>query len=237
MDHSDSCSQRSSKAQSVKPGWWLAAFSLALLVGCHSAKRSPHEVFEEFDSALQNSKMHKLDELVSEQTVQYFRSLQPWIVRGDEESLKKLPLFDRYLVLYLRMNLDSLTYDDWRDWNDILQSDSESHALSGYLREALEEILHKTTLGKVDSVNGTTAGQLYRMGSPIGLSLRFINEKGWKIELSRLFHDHFEQKMAPYLSDRYKNRDRVWEMLSELYGERANRSLFRSRIAKETNGA
>jgi len=233
----NSYQQKSSKESLMKPEWWLAIFSLALLVGCQSPTQSPHEVFEAFDSALQNSEMHKLDDLVSENSVRYFRGLQPWIVRGDEESLMKLPLFDRYLVLYLRMNLDSLTYDDWRDWNDILESDSKSHAVSGYLREALEEIFHKTSLGKVDSVNGITAGQLYRMGSPTGLSLRFTNEKGWKIELSRLFHDQFEQTMAPYLSDRYNNRDRVWEMLSERYGERANRSLFRSRIAKDPSDA
>lgn len=177
--------------------------------------------------------MHELDGLVSENSVRYFRGLQPWIVRGDQKSLESLPVFDRYMVLSIRMNLDSLSLQDWKDWNGILDSTTQTHALSGYLKEALEGVLFKTSLGKVDSVNGTTAGQLYRMGSPVGLSLRFTNENGWKIELARLFRDHFDRLMKPYLSDRYSNRDRLAEMLSEQFGDQMNRDLYRSRIASE----
>jgi hypothetical protein len=130
------------------------------------------------------------------------------------------------------MYLDSWSFTDWQDWNKSLNSGNQNHAISGYLSEALEEVFFKTSLGQVDFINGITAGQLLRMGSPTGLSLRFNNEEGWKIELSRLFSDSFEQKLKPYLSDQYRNRDLVWEMLKAEYGDRIDRSLYHSRIAK-----
>jgi len=138
--------------------------------------------------------------------------------------------FDRYMILKLRMYLDFLTVDDWKEWNASLRSDTENHAISGYLMDMLEEEFFETSIGKIDSIGGVTAGRLLRSGFPTGSSVRFSNEGGWKIDLSRFFKDSFEHRMKPYLSDRFKNRDRVWEMLSEQYGERAKSSLFASRI-------
>lgn len=204
---------------------------MLLSFGCSRPEESPHDVFAAFESVLEKGELNQLDSLASRNSLQYFRSLQPWIVRGDEKSLQKLTPFDRYLILVLRMHLDSWSLTDWQDWNEALDSGKQNHAVSGYLREALDEVFFKTALGKVDFINGITAGQLLRLGSPTGLSLRFINEEGWKIELSRLFRDSFEQKLKPYLSDQYKNRDRVWEMLKTEYGDRIDRSLYHSRIA------
>ena len=204
---------------------------MLLSFGCSRPEESPHDVFAVFKSALEKGELNQLDSFASGNSVQYFQGLQPWIVRGDEKSLKKLTPFDRYLILVLRMHLDSWSLTDWQDWNEALDSGKQNHAVSGYLREALDELFFKTALGKVDFINGITAGQLLRLGSPTGLSLRFINEEGWKIELSRLFRDSFEQKLKPYLSDQYRNRDRVWEMLKKEYGDRIDRSLYHSRIA------
>ncbi len=204
---------------------------MLLSFGCSRPEESPHDVFAAFESVLEKGELNQLDSLASRNSLQYFRSLQPWIVRGDEKSLQKLTPFDRYLILVLRMHLDSWSLTDWQDWNEALDSGKQNHAVSGYLREALDEVFFKTALGKVDFINGITAGQLLRLGSPTGLSLRFINEEGWKIELSRLFRDSFEQKLKPYLSDQYRNRDRVWEMLKTEYGDRIDRSLYHSRIA------
>jgi len=204
---------------------------MLLSFGCSRPEESPHDVFAAFESVLEKGELNQLDSLASRNSLQYFRGLQPWIVRGDEKSLQKLTPFDRYLILVLRMHLDSWSLTDWQDWNEALDSGKQNHAVSGYLREALDEVFFKTALGKVDFINGITAGQLLRLGSPTGLSLRFINEEGWKIELSRLFRDSFEQKLKPYLSDQYRNRDRVWEMLKTEYGDRIDRSLYHSRIA------
>lgn len=204
---------------------------MLLSFGCSRPEESPHDVFAAFESVLEKGELNQLDSLASRNSLQYFRSLQPWIVRGDEKSLQKLTPFDRYLILVLRMHLDSWSLTDWQDWNEALDSGKQNHAVSGYLREALDEVFFKTALGKVDFINGITAGQLLRLGSPTGLSLRFINEEGWKIELSRLFRDSFEQKLKPYLSEQYRNRDRVWEMLKTEYGDRIDRSLYHSRIA------
>lgn len=204
---------------------------MLLSFGCSRPEESPHDVFAAFESVLEKGELNQLDSLASRNSLQYFRGLQPWIVRGDEKSLQKLTPFDRYLILVLRMHLDSWSLTDWQDWNEALDSGKQNHAVSGYLREALDEVFFKTALGKVDFINGITAGQLLRLGSPTGLSLRFINEEGWKIELSRLFRDSFEQKLKPYLSDQYRNRDRVWEMLKKEYGDRIDRSLYHSRIA------
>jgi hypothetical protein len=166
---------------------------MLLSFGCSRPEESPHDVFAAFESVLEKRELNQLDSLASRNSLQYFRSLQPWIVRGDEKSLQKLTPFDRYLILVLRMHLDSWSLTDWQDWNEALDSGKQNHAVSGYLREALDEVFFKTALGKVDFINGITAGQLLRLGSPTGLSLRFINEEGWKIELSRLFRDSFEQ--------------------------------------------
>ncbi|QXD30507.1 hypothetical protein [Candidatus Pelagisphaera phototrophica] len=204
---------------------------MLLSFGCSRIEESPQNVFAAFESVLEKGELNQLDSFASRNSVQYFQGLQPWIVRGDEKSLKKLTPFDRYLILVLRMHLDSWSLTDWQDWNEALDSGKQNHAVSGYLREALDELFFKTALGKVDFINGITAGQLLRLGSPTGLSLRFINEEGWKIELSRLFCDSFEQKLKPYLSDQYRNRDRVWEMLKKEYGDRIDRSLYHSRIA------
>lgn len=202
-----------------------------LTFGCSRPEESPHDVFAAFESALEKGELNQLDSFASRNSVQYFKGLQPWIVRGDEKSLKKLTPFDRYLILVLRMHLDSWSLTDWQDWNAARDSGKENHAVSGYLREALDVLFFETALGKVDFINGITAGQLLRLGSPTGLSLHFINEEGWKIELSRLFRDSFEQKLKPYLSDHYRNRDRVWEMLKNEYGDRIDRNLYHSRIA------
>ena len=202
-----------------------------LSFGCSRPEESPDDVFAAFKSVLEKGELNQLDSFASPNSVQYFQGLQPWIVRGDEKSLKKLTPFDRYLILVLRMHLDSWSLTDWQDWNEALESGNQNHAISGYLREALDELFFKTALGEVDFINGIMAGQLLRLGSPTGLSLRFINEEGWKIELSWLFRDFFEQKLKPYLSDQYRNRDRVWEMLKKEYGDRIDRSLYHSRIA------
>ena len=216
----------------LRPVYALIIAGLMLLsFGCSRPEESPHDVFAAFESVLEKGELNQLDSFASRNSVQYFQGLQPWIVRGDEKSLKKLTPFDRYLILVLRMHLDSWSLTDWQDWNEALDSGKQNHAVSGYLREALDELFFKTALGKVDFINGITAGQLLRLGSPTGLSLRFINEEGWKIELSRLFRDSFEQKLKPYLSDQYRNRDRVWEMLKKEYGDRIDRRLYHSRIA------
>lgn len=183
-----------------------------------------------FQSAWKNGETHRIDDLVSESSRAYFKGIQPWIVRGDGESMKGLQPFDRYMILKLRMYLDFLTVDDWKEWNASLRSGAENQAISGYLIDMLEEEFFETSIGKIDSIGEVTAGRLLRSGFPTGSSVRFSNEGGWKIDLARFFKDSFEHRMKPYLSDRFKNRDRVWEMLSEQYGERAKRSLFASRV-------
>jgi hypothetical protein len=206
---------------------WSFAF---LLAGCSEERISPRTVFDSFQSAWRNGESHRIDDLVSESSRTYFKGIQPWIIRGDGDSMKTLQPFDRYMVLKLRMYLDFLTMDDWKDWNVSLRSDAELQAISGYLMDMLEEEFFETSLGEIDSIGGVTAGRLLRSGFPTGSSVRFSNEGGWKIDLARFFKDSFEYRMKPYLSDRFKNRDRVWEMLSEQYGERVNRSLLESRI-------
>jgi len=200
------------------------------LVGCSGERISPQDAFDVFQSAWKSGETHRIDDLVSESSRTYFKGLQPWIIRGEEASMKGLQPFDRYMILKLRMYLDFLTVDDWKEWNASLRSDTENHAISGYLTDMLEEEFFETSIGKVDSISGVTAGRLLRSGHPTGSSVRFSNEGGWKIDLSRFFKDSFEHRMKPYLSERFKNRDRVWEMLSEQYGERAKRSLFASRV-------
>jgi hypothetical protein len=201
-----------------------------LLAGCSEEKVSQQEIFDSFQSAWRNGETHRIDDLVSESSRAYFKGIQPWIIRGDGETMKTLQPFDRYMVLKLRMYLDFLTVDDWKEWNASLRSDTKNQAISGYLMDMLEEEFFETSIGKIDSIGGLTAGLLLRSGHPTGSSVRFLNEAGWKIDLSRFFKDSFEHRMKPYLSDRFKNRDRVWEMLSEQYGERAKQSLFASRV-------
>ena len=85
----------------------------------------------------------------------------------------------------------------------------------------------------MDSYAGVTAGLLYRMGTDTGLRIRFKKEGTWKVDLKNFFQNQFQQELKPFLSDRYKNRDRVWEMLKEKYGDRMSLELKRSRVARK----
>ncbi len=215
-------------------GWVAGIAASALWVaGCGGPTQSPEAVFRQFESALKASEAHRFDGLVSRNTLDYFRGIQPWIVRGDAESMKALSAFDRYMVLSVRMNLTELELQDWLDWDALLRSEHAVDAVSGYALDLLEDAFFRVSLGEVDSVNGVTAGRLYRQGTPTGLSLRFARENGWKIELTQFFRDQFDQQLEPYLSDEYRNRDLVWELLTAQRGDRADRSLIRSRIASE----
>ena len=215
-------------------GPWDKAIALgALFLVCACADRStgPEQAFAAFKQALNESDMLALNSLASESTQDYLSSLQPWIVRGDEDSLKSLQPFDRYMVLIIRMHLDELERADWQDWNRALMSDSPPVAVGGFLGELLDEAFSEASIGQVDSIRGVTAGRLMRRGISLGTNLGFSKESdGWKINIARYFRDSFDAKMKPYLSDRYRNRDRVWEMLKENYGDRMKRELFASRL-------
>ena len=181
--------------------------------------------------------MASLDSLVDADTREYFNALQPWIIVGNEESLTSLNPFDRYLVLLIRMHLDSLSNSDWESRLERLQSGDSVNALDDYLVELLEESFFRTSLGEIDSYAGITAGPLYRIGVETGLRVRFKKEKTWKVDLKNFFQNQFQQELKPYLSDRYKNRDRVWEMLRDKYGERMSFELRRSRVARHADDA
>ena len=91
---------------------------LLLLLGCTSPSSSPSEVFQQFEAVCESGETQRIDSLVSQGTRKYFEKLQAWIVRGDEESMKALTPFDRYMVLSIRMRLDFLNANDWKDWDD-----------------------------------------------------------------------------------------------------------------------
>jgi len=209
----------------------LAHLILIALVSCQPSSESPRDTFKAFALALKTGDKEALNFLVDSGTRDYFRALQPWIIVGNEESLASLNPFDQYLVYLIRMHLDSLRDSDWEDWLERLQS-ADSDPLGDYLLELLEESFFRSSLGKVDSYAGVTAGPLYRLRTDTGLRLRFKRENGWKVDLKSFLQDQFEQEMKPYLSDRYKNRDRVWDMLKEKYGDRMNPDIRRSRVAR-----
>lgn len=206
--------------------------SAVLILGaCSDRSEGPEDAFAAFKQSLKQSDMLALNGLVSESTHGYFSKLQPWIVRGDEQSLANLQPFDRYMVLIIRMHLDFLEKEDWKDWNRALASDTPPIAIGGYLGDLMDEAFGDASLGQVDSIGGVTAGALTRRGVSLGSNLGFAREgDAWKLNLARFFKDRFDGMMKPYLSDRYRNRDRVWEMLKENYGDRMNRNLLDSRI-------
>ncbi len=207
---------------------------LLTLFACRPQSDPPAEVFRSFEQALKTSDMQSLDSLVDSGTREYFRALQPWIIVGDEDSLPSLNPFDQYLIYLIRMHLDALEKLEWKAWLDGLQTQPSPNALSGYLLEILEESFFRASLGEVDTYAGVTAGPLYRLRSDTGLRVRFKNEDGWKIDLRNFLQEHFKQEIKPYLTDRYKNRDRVWEMLREKYGDRVNSNLKTSRVARQS---
>ena len=212
----------------------LLAISLLLVsVSCRPKSQPPVDAFRSFERAWKSGDTASLDSLVDADTHEYFKALQPWIIVGNEESLASLNPFDRYLVFLIRMHLDSLGDSDWESWLDRLQSWDSVNALGDYLLGLLEESFFRTSLGVVDSYAGVTAGPLYRIGTDTGLRVRFKKEETWRVDLKSFLQDQFQQELKPYLSDRYKNRDRVWEMLKEKYGERMSFELRRSRVARK----
>ncbi len=209
----------------------LATGCLLMIGSCSQSKLGPRATFDAFEQALAGGEHYKLNALSSKASLDYFSGLQPWILRGDEASIKGLSDFDRYMIYMIRMRLDFLERSDWEDWNESLLSEAKPHPIGGYLAELLDDAFFDTSLGTIESIGDVTAGRLLRKGAPVGVSLGFSLEDGeWKINLARFFRDRFDRQLKPYLSDRYRNRDRLWEMLTETYGERANRSLMASRL-------
>ena len=214
----------------------LALLLLIIPVSCQPGSQSPTDAFRSFEQAWKSGDTASLDSMVDADTRKYFKSLQPWIIVGNEESLVSLNSFDRYLLFLIRIHLDYLDDSEWERWLYRLQSGDSFNALDDYLLGLLEESFFRTSLGEVDSYAGVTAGVLYRMGTDTGLRIRFKKEGTWKVDLKNFFQNQFQQELKPFLSDRYKNRDRVWEMLKEKYGDRMSFELRRSRVArKETD--
>ena len=210
----------------------LALLLLLTLASCQQNTHSPAEVFKFFEQAWKSDEHSSLDSLVDSGTREYFKALQPWIIVGNDETLASLSPFDQYLVLLIRMHLDSMSKSEWENWLVRLRSSDSFPALDKYLSSLLEESFFRSSIGKVDSFAGVTAGPLYRVGSDTGLRVRFKREETWRVDLKSFLQDQFQQELKPYLSDRYKNRDRVWEMLKEKYGDRVNYELRRSRVAR-----
>ncbi|MCH2387671.1 MAG: hypothetical protein MK240_05645 [Opitutales bacterium] len=211
----------------------LALLLLIISVSCQPGSQSPTDAFRSFEQAWKSGDTASLDSMVDADTRKYFKSLQPWIIVGNEESLVSLNSFDRYLLFLIRIHLDYLDDSDWERWLYRLQSGDSFNALDDYLLGLLEESFFRTSLGEVDSYAGVTAGVLYRMGTDTGLRIRFKKEGTWKVDLKNFFQNQFQGELKPFLSDRYKNRDRVWEMLKEKYGDRMSFELRRSRVARK----
>lgn len=210
----------------------LAPLFALTLISCQPRSESPKDVFRAFEQAWKAGNTDTLNSLVDSDTREYFRALQPWIIVGNEESLASLNPFDQYLVYLIRMRLDSLSDSDWKTWLERLQSEKPVAALDSHVLDLIEEAFYRTSLGEVDSYAGVTAGPLYRLRTDTGLRVRFKKEDGWKVDLKSFLQEMFQQEMKPYLSERYKNRNRVWEMLREKYGERMNAEIRRSRVAR-----
>ncbi len=210
----------------------MALLILTALVSCQPNSGSPRDAFKAFELALKAGDTKALDSIVDSGSKDYFRALQPWIIVGNEESLASLNPFDQYLVYLIRMHSDSLSESDWKDWLEQLQPDYSIDPLGDYLLGILEESFFRSSLGKVDSFAGVTAGPLYRHRVDTGIRLRFKREDSWKVDLKSFLQEQFEQEIKPYLSDRYKNRDRVWEMLQVEYGDRMNPEIRTSRVAR-----
>ncbi len=211
----------------------LALLLLIISVSCQPGSQSPTDAFRSFEQAWKSGDTASLDSMVDADTRKYFKSLQPWIIVGNEESLVSLNSFDRYLLFLIRIHLDYLDDSEWERWLYRLQSGDSFNALDDYLLGLLEESFFRTSLGEVDSYAGVTAGVLYRMGTDTGLRIRFKKEGTWKVDLKNFFQNQFQGELKPFLSDRYKNRDRVWEMLKEKYGDRMSFELRRSRVARK----
>lgn len=170
--------------------------------------------------------MTALGEEISQESLEYLASLEKWVLRGEAEQVKALPLFDRFLVLRGRMLHADWNFAVWRDYREA-RGDS---GLGAIWLPLISYHFLDYSLGKVKYYEGIAGGPLLLGSKEVETRIRFINEGKWKVDLVGLFRDEFEDLMVPYMGADFNNRNRVDEMLKVEFGAGFAKDLYQPRL-------
>jgi len=208
-----------------------AAVALLAIAACGPSGPPPAELYQSFHDKLyaEGTSAPNLDPYLSQKSLAYLDRIAEWAIHGKPEAIKDLSLYDRFATLSLRIHFDDWSEDRWIAWED-----SRSHpghpVMDAPLQQYFRSIISEASLGEVESYRGRVGAQLARQGNPIGLRVEFPRENGWKIDLRAVWHSEYLRLMEPYLTDRYRNLDRVEAMLKDQFGSRFSPSLYEARI-------
>jgi hypothetical protein len=162
--------------------WVLVALGLALGAGCGGSaadQKAVRDCFAAYREAILSQRGNDAVERVNQATVDYYERVRGLALSAPEQEVRKLPLYDRMMVLLLRhrLPLDLLSgmngrevfvYGVNRGWigkEDVMESDVGTVRVSG----------------------DRATAQFVKAGKPTPLSYSFTKESGqWKMDLTAM---------------------------------------------------
>jgi len=201
---------------------------VAVWSGCGStSETTAAQSYARFADAMERGDYEEIEAFVSKASLVRFDVWNAWILVGKREDLLKLPVFDRYIVLLSRMLHDNLSPAHWEALDEERKNESRSYVVNTLIGEALAFLLGDFRVGEL-SYSGRAAGApLYRGATRFPVQARLILEDGnWKVDAVAMLSDLFEEEFRRVAGDRYRNRDRIAELMTILYGGRFEASLY-----------
>ncbi len=209
---------------------------LALVVcsGCNRFGEPPRYAFARFKKAVDGGDAAALSHEVSEESKKYLHSLETWVLRGKADQVERLPLFDRFLVLRVRMLHSEWNLEKWQAYGVEAESRKSDEIGEAWMPLIQNHFLNYT-LGKVKYYEGIAGGPLLLGSREVDTRMRFFKEDVWKVDLVGFLNDEFDAMIVEYLGEDYNNRNRVNELLMAEFGSSFNRDLYRSRVDEEVS--
>lgn len=209
-----------------------AAVALLAISACGPSGPPPAELYQSFSDQLyaEGPSAPNLDPYLSEKSLAYLDRIAEWAIHGSPEAINDLSLYDRFAILSLRIHFDDWSQERWIAWEEA-RSQPGHPVFDAPLQRYFRSVISEAALGEVESYRGRVGAQLRRGGNPTGLRVEFQRENGWKIDLRTIWHSEYLRLIEPYLTDRYRNLNRVEAMLKDQFGSRFSPSLYEARIS------
>lgn len=208
----------------------LCAFVLLVSVfGCARFGEQPDAAFVRFRDALDLKDLGLVSVEVNSGSLEYLKSLEPWVYAGNKQTLGGLKSFDRYMILRIRMLREDWSEQAWavaKQGGDVLEE--------GVIHPLWLPLLSVDFVGdsveRVDFVDGIAGGHLYASGRQLKTRLRFVEEGQWKVDLISYFSDRFQEELMPFKGEAYRNLDLVEELFDENYGDSFSDAIYDPRL-------
>tara|TARA_B110000037_G_scaffold215055_1_gene271878 strand:- start:442 stop:1110 length:669 start_codon:yes stop_codon:yes gene_type:complete len=207
----------------------LVALLFVLCGGCTRLGEQPRYAFARFKKAVDEADGVAVGQEVAKESVAYLKQLDSWVLRGKAEQVEGLPLFDRFLVLRVRMTQADWDEAEWMRYAESV-SQREERAIGEAWVPLIQNHFLNFQLGKIKFHEGIAGGPLLLGTKEVDTRIRFSKEDVWKIDLIGFLRDEFDALMVDYMGDDYQNRNRVDAYLKAEFGESFRKDLYRERV-------